>query len=335
MRTSRTNSRAVAFLFTVFLFTVLLFTVFLCVQVALFSPIEARAQTPTATVVATQPTGIQSKEIRHLLGKCRLEDFQQLPFQTWFQEGFRNYSPNAPIVQELKQTPLARLRFKVFLGTWCGDSQREFPRFAKLASELGIREEAIEIIAVNSADSLRKRSPTGEEVGQDIFRVPTVLIFEQSQNKKQEWHEKARIVEYPSETWERDLVRIQRGEDFPPAYPSYPVVREWLKNGILSDTNMSASGLATRLKHVVSSESELNAAVYVLLARGQTQEAVLLARVNANIFPQSSNCYDTLGECYEKVGKFPQAVRALERALELDVKNSAALAALVRVKSKK
>ena len=194
---------------------------------------------------------------------------------------------------------------------------------------------------MNNADSAAKRSPTREEQGADIFRVPTLQIFEQ-ENKQQKagMRELARVVEYPVETWERDLLRIARiariarGETYMANYPSYPMIRQWLSDGILADTNMSANGLASRLRHVIASEGELSACAFVLLSRGQVQEAVTLYRVNANIFPQSSRCYEALAEGYAKLGKPQQAIRALERALELDVKNKEALNALVKLKAK-
>jgi tetratricopeptide (TPR) repeat protein len=292
------------------------------------------AQTSSVSPVPPSP----SKE-EHLLGKCSLADFSKSPYNAWFQQGYTSYTPNTSICAALKKTNISHLRFKIFLGTWCGDSKREFPRLAKLLHELNVSENAIEIIAVNSADSLYKRSPTGEEKNADIFRVPTVLIFEQQSTQKHhssttEWQELARVVEYPQESWERDLMKIARREVYRSSYSSYPVIRQWLREGILTDTNTSVSGLASQLRHIVSSEGELNACAFVLLSRGQIQEAVTLYRVNASIFPQSSPVLESLAEGYEKLGKPESAIRALERALELDAKNTSALALLVKLKAK-
>jgi tetratricopeptide (TPR) repeat protein len=298
-----------------------------------------------ASIIALQASSIlaqtatpsikEEPKVQHLLGKCALADFKKAPFSAWFDEGFKAYTPNASVYAALKQTNVATLRFKIFLGTWCGDSQREFPHLAKLLSELGVPETSIEIIAVNNADSVYKRSPTREEQNADIFRVPTVQIFEQAnKQKKAGMQEIARVVEYPVETWERDLLRIARSEAYTANYPSYPIVCTWLAEGILSDSNMSAAGLASRLRHVVASEGELGASAFVLLSRGQVQEAVTLYRINANIFPQSSRCFEALAEGYVKMGKHQQAIRAFERALELDAKNAGALQGLVKLKVK-
>lgn len=286
-----------------------------------------------------QPTESSVKE-QHLLGKCSLSDFKKAPFNTWFEPGMNAYTPNAHIVQELKQTSFTRLHYRIFLGTWCGDSQREIPRFLKLLQELGIKEESIEIIAVSNADSTMKRSPTGEEKNADIFRVPTVQIFEHRNNPKQtdklgEKPELARIVEYPLESWERDLLRIaQQREPYTANYHTYPIIRQWLHRGILSDTNVSVNGLANRLRYEVTSEGELNACAWVLLSRGQIQEAVTILRINAIIYAQSSRALENLAEGYEKLGKPQNAIRSLERALELDTKNLSALKAIVRLKAK-
>jgi tetratricopeptide (TPR) repeat protein len=84
----------------------------------------------------------------------------------------------------------------------------------------------------------------------------------------------------------------------------------------------------------VASEGEISACAFVLLSRGQVQEAVTLYRVNAAIFPQSARVLEALAEGYEKQGKLPNAIRALERALELDAKNTSVLNMLVRLKAK-
>ena len=56
------------------------------------------------------------------------------------------------------------LRFKLFLGTWCGDTQRELGGMFKLLDALGVNENQIEMYAISES----KESPLGYEKDYDI-----------------------------------------------------------------------------------------------------------------------------------------------------------------------
>jgi tetratricopeptide (TPR) repeat protein len=68
-------------------------------------------------------------------------------------------------------------------------------------------------------------------------------------------------------------------------------------------------------------EGELNAVGYVLLAQGRSQEAITVFRINANLFPSSANCFDSLGEAYSMTGQKEKSIQAYEYAQTLDPKN--------------
>ncbi|MFY8036140.1 MAG: tetratricopeptide repeat protein, partial [Cyclobacteriaceae bacterium] len=103
---------------------------------------------------------------------------------------------------------------------------------------------------------------------------------------------------------------------------AYTQITQWKKEGLLTDENISARGLAMKIKTSVSGESELNACGYVLMASGETKEAITVFRINANLFPQSANCYDSLGEAYAKAGLIDKAIQAYEVAQRLDPTNA-------------
>jgi cytochrome c-type biogenesis protein CcmH/NrfG len=75
------------------------------------------------------------------------------------------------------------------------------------------------------------------------------------------------------------------------------------------------------LRKLVASESELNSCGYVLLMSGRVKESITVFRINVNLFPQSVNCLDSLGEAYVIAGQNDKAIQAYEAALHLDPSN--------------
>ena len=69
-------------------------------------------------------------------------------------------------------------------------------------------------------------------------------------------------------------------------------------------------------------EDEMNVLGYKLLNKGQKEKALELFKLNVNLYPASSNTYDSLAEVYEGMGDKALAIKNYKRALELDPKNS-------------
>jgi CubicO group peptidase (beta-lactamase class C family) len=82
-------------------------------------------------------------------------------------------------------------------------------------------------------------------------------------------------------------------------------------------------------------EGLLNALGYRLLYSGQEQDAVTIFRRNAELYPQSSNVYDSLGEAYMKTGQKELAIQNYEKSLQLDPKNQNAVEMLKKLKDMK
>lgn len=89
------------------------------------------------------------------------------------------------------------VEFLVFLGLWCSDSEREVPRFLKIADDAGIPAERIRFISLDK----KKRSPDAEERHYAIERVPTFVMIKGGS-------EIGRIVEIPRSSLEGDLLMI-------------------------------------------------------------------------------------------------------------------------------
>lgn len=260
-----------------------------------------------------------------LLNEVTLSQLKQEPYSIWYSKNKEDYQPSLQIVEALKKTNPSKYTMKMFFGSWCGDSKRELPKMIKVLEQLSFPQKNITLIGVDDSTEVYKQSPQRQEAGMNIFRVPTFIVYENGK-------EVGRIVEYPTETMERDLLKIFARREYTANYFGYPQIIQWMKDGLLTDENISARGLAMQLKSRVSNESELNACGYVLMAQGNLKEAITVLRINANLFPQSANCWDSLGEAYAKDGQKDKAIQAYEYVLELDPKNENAKVELVKLK---
>lgn len=141
-----------------------------------------------------------------LLGKANRKGFQMDAFKDWFNTGYETYSVDSETVEKLK--PLLKdVTITVFMGTWCEDSQRETPHFYKILDEANFDESKLSLITVSE----EKTTPQGFEEGKNITNVPTIIFYK---NDK----ELGRIVEYPIESLEKDMLPILSGKEYKHAY---------------------------------------------------------------------------------------------------------------------
>ena len=97
------------------------------------------------------------------------------------------------------------------MGTWCGDSKREVPRFIKILESVDYPMENLKIVAVDKRRDFYKKSPQGEEWGLNIRRVPTFIFYKNGR-------EINRIIETPVTTLEVDIVSIVLQQEYTPNY---------------------------------------------------------------------------------------------------------------------
>ena len=257
---------------------------------------------------------LAQKEPR-LLGTCSSKDLEQQPYAAWYKTNYENYSPSAGIVDQLKKIRLEKFTLKVVFGSWCGDSKREVPKMMKVLNTIGFPEKNIQLIAVHDSVEVYKQAPKHEERGLNIYRVGTFIFYKNGK-------EIARIVEYPVESIERDLLKILSGQPYVSNYRSYAQISTWLEQGLLTDVNVDPRGLAQQIRTDVSREADLNSCGYVLLRRNDVKEAITVFRMNTNLFPQSPNCFDSLGEAYLVAGLKDKSKACNQRVLELDPQNT-------------
>ena len=153
-----------------------------------------------------------------LVGKSTRERLEQPPYNSWFTKNYSDYIVDTTTALQIRSS-VKNKRFLLFMGTWCGDSRREVPRIYKLLDYCGISPAQVQLINVSNHDSAYKQSPTHEEKGLRIMRVPTLLVM--AHNK-----ETGRIVETPVVSWEKDLLAILTGKGYEPRYSTGPDKRQ-------------------------------------------------------------------------------------------------------------
>lgn len=80
-------------------------------------------------------------------------------------------------------------------------------------------------------------------------------------------------------------------------------------------------------------ERYLNTMGYSELRAGRIQEAIKLFKLNVEMYPQSGNVYDSLGEAYAAAGNKKEAITNYEQSLAKDPANTNAEKMLKKLKS--
>lgn len=143
----------------------------------------------------------QAQKDSRLLGICPVSDLTREPYSAWYKPGYEGYVPNTDIISQLKKANASTITLKIVFGSWCGDSRRELPRMMKVLNAAGFPEKNIQLIGVYDSLEVYKQAPKREEKGLNIYRVPTFIVYQKNK-------EIGRIVEYPVESLERDLLKI-------------------------------------------------------------------------------------------------------------------------------
>lgn len=129
--------------------------------------------------------------------QCTREDLLSVPeMKDRYDIEYPGYQPDPKILQQLKSL-IAPLKVTIVLGTWCGDSKLQVPRFYKILDELDVAEENVKLICVNE----RKEAGDGSIDHLDIKNIPTFIFTENEV-------ESGRIIESPATTLENDWLEI-------------------------------------------------------------------------------------------------------------------------------
>ena len=80
------------------------------------------------------------------------------------------------------------------------------------------------------------------------------------------------------------------------------------------------------------SESEFNAYGYGLIQREKIDEAITMFRINSDLFPESWNVYDSLGEALLRAGNTDDATLMYQKSLALNPESPTGIEALKNIK---
>lgn len=148
-----------------------------------------------------------SEEGQILLGEVKRNDLLAPPHDVWFNGYYDKYSPNHDDLEVIKSGLGQFDSIRVFLGTWCIDSRREIPKLFKLLDKSDFDHEKVFMTGVE----LNKTAPDDLQESYGMIMVPTIIFYK-------EGREINRFVEFPRETFEKDIARIVSGKEYRHSY---------------------------------------------------------------------------------------------------------------------
>jgi len=140
-----------------------------------------------------------------LLGPITLDELKNKPYDEWFTTEHDNYNPFIKTTNKLKPL-LENIELKIFMGTWCSDSQMQVPAFFRILDVVDFKGK-VSIIAVNED----KKTPSGSATQNGITHVPTFIFYNNGK-------EMNRIVESPVDFLEDDILAILSGTAYKHTY---------------------------------------------------------------------------------------------------------------------
>lgn len=163
------------------------------------------SQTQEKVVIPTSLLGKDWEGNEILVGKVSYAQMVQYT-EAWFNKENDFYRINEERLEKIK--PLLKdKRVVLIMGTWCEDSQREVPGMMKILNQAGFNTTEMEIIAIDED----KRTKEGLEKAYNLAYIPALIFFEGEK-------EINRIVEFPINSLEQDMLDILSGKEYKNAY---------------------------------------------------------------------------------------------------------------------
>ncbi|WP_224483583.1 thioredoxin family protein [Robertkochia aurantiaca] len=165
-----------------------------------------KQKTEETAELQVEKISTESQEEEVLTGEQPRKAIEAAPYQNWFGPGYESYKVDKDLLPEISEQ-LKGKTITIFMGTWCGDSQREVPHFFRILDEAGFPEDHVRLITMDR----NKTTPENLEEGLNIINVPTFIFYENGE-------EMNRMVEFPLESLESDMLKILKGEPYTNPY---------------------------------------------------------------------------------------------------------------------
>lgn len=114
----------------------------------------------------------------------------------WYASNQKSYNPDTSVVGSLQRN--TSVKYIVFGGTWCEDTQSILPKFFMLQEKAGITDDRVTLFGVD-----RQKQTLGN-IGSalNITNVPTIIVMKDGK-------EIGRVVEYgKTGKWDKELADI-------------------------------------------------------------------------------------------------------------------------------
>ena len=139
-------------------------------------------------------------------GMVNIDYLFNSPNTEWFKNNYDSYDLDTETL-DYDFSNLDKFQIEIYMNTKCHDSEREVPRLIKILNRLNFSEDNLKIVLLNS----KKQSSHGYENGKNITNTPTIIFLSES-------IEKNRIVEFPHENLEKDILNIINNKNYKHVY---------------------------------------------------------------------------------------------------------------------
>ena len=163
--------------------------------ILILSVVSGIAQNLNRKIIDTKT----QKEI--LYGKCNIDGLKTGEFGDFFKMEYNNYITDSSTLAQLKPM-MKKVRIHIVMGSWCGDSQQQVPRFIKLMDMLKYKTRKLDILCIDHFF----KAENFEKGNMGIEKVPTFIIYRKNK-------EIGRIVETPTHSLEKDLLNILKKKE--------------------------------------------------------------------------------------------------------------------------
>ena len=141
-------------------------------------------------------------------GEVNIEYLFNSPNTEWFKANYESYIVD-DVTLDSGFSKIFNYEIEIYMNTKCHDSEREVPRLIKILNSLNFPEKNLKIILLNS----EKKTSDGLEIGKLITNTPTIIFLNESE-------EVNRIVEFPYENLEKDILNIINNKNYKHVYYS-------------------------------------------------------------------------------------------------------------------